>query len=98
MSYCRKGPDSDVYVLRVLTSGPPVSLITTADEAESLAGLPSELVCHDCALSDGSEHRESSPAGMLVHLAVHRDAGHLVPESALTRLRSESGALWTVVS
>lgn len=48
-----------------------------------------DWVCHECALSGGANHKESTPPGMLAHLLAHRERGHMVPQSAMDRLASE---------
>lgn len=43
-------------------------------------------LCVDCEETDGYTE---TPRAMLAHLEHHRARGHLVPESALERLREE---------
>lgn len=74
MSYCRLTPDSDVYVYR------------------SSAGY----VCHDCTLSGRKFIIEATgevilttPAEMIAHLELHREAGDRVPQYAMDELEGE---------
>jgi hypothetical protein len=92
MSYCRKGPDSDVYLYRGIgPDGPEYVVLPRDDEAPEGVTV---LVCHECSLLDvgGAEvesHVTDGVAAMLAHLERHAEKGHRVPASAVTRLRCE---------
>jgi hypothetical protein len=78
MSYARKGHDgSDVYMYRT----------TSLDEEPSPNG---PIVCSECALQPSGDYLAYSHRAALEHLLDHSNAGHSVPEAAITRLKRES--------
>lgn len=74
MSYCRYGPDSDVYIIR-----------TFGGELECLG---CRLTYHPSPLRT-MYYTTMSELEMIGHLIEHRDFGDLVPERALLRLATE---------
>ena len=84
MAYARWGWDnSDVYLFGSVTRPPP-------DDVHV-------IVCCGCLLArDDPDDWLMSPsfdfetkAGILDHLQVHREAGHVVPESAIERIEAD---------
>lgn len=72
MSYCRKSPGESDVYVYLANGG---------------------FVCFDCSLYWPSyrgplTHTEPSFQAILQHLQLHIDAGHHVPEAALTKLRN----------
>ena len=77
MSYCRFGPDSDVYIYVVHWA----------------TGGQRYLACSGCKLAAHWTLPVTfwlRPGEMLAHLQAHRDAGHQVPEMAVVRLKAEA--------
>ena len=74
MSYCRFGKDSDVYMY-----------------ADSLTGSITCCACQLNPISDGLWFGSQTfdHIGALAHLQEHIEAGHLVPEYAIKRLKKE---------
>lgn len=40
--------------------------------------------CHLCHLNGGKHHIEQTISGMIAHMQAHRDAGHKIPDEALS--------------
>lgn len=72
MSYCRKGPDSDVYVYN------------TKDYDKDRRRVVERFICFECAL--GGDIALESIKEMVSHLFTHRLMGHVVPDQAITSL------------
>lgn len=83
MPYAKWGPDSDVFLFSGVAAPPD-------DDVHV-------IVCCGCLLArDDPDDWLMSPSfdfktreGILSHLRVHLDAGHIVPESAVERIRSD---------
>jgi len=80
MSYCRKGPESDVY------------LYPTTDERDPTW----EVICDGCPLCGTQDDDDPinvalhSPQALLRHIAAHQLAGHKVPIAAIVRAMREA--------
>ena len=74
MSYCRKGNDSDLYVLSTGYGFECVSCL-----------LRSKYEGYNMHMSTVRKTRKQ----MLKHLSEHEAAGHKVPKRAITRLQNE---------
>lgn len=84
MSYCSRGPDSDVY------------MYLTANYDKDHRRVVKKIVCHECALDQPSDDAPSDRyfqtiSSALDHLLQHRAVGHRVPDGALARLRDGTG-------
>ena len=79
MSYCRKSEDSDVYVVSTGYGYECVNcLLKPKYKLETgIINLHLSTVCQ-------------TPDHMLIHLGIHQRKGHLVPERATKRLRTEA--------
>lgn len=96
MSYCRRGDDSDVYVI----GGGELECFGAGWRMESEA-LHDKILVPDCVFHNGrvvrlgtrSEKYESfctnSRQEMISHLVKHREVGHKVPDQTINRLNEE---------
>ena len=81
MTYCRKGPESDVHFYR-----------SQDDKSKPQDAM---FVCCGCVFIVGEEeeHWDDWLTGYkdaILHLQDHRNTGHKVPEEALTKLVMEA--------
>ena len=99
MSYSRFGCDgSDVYVF---TSSVGLECCGCILQERQWVDDPNWPIFHGYLRAVGEivPHVFDSNAGMIAHLEQHREAGHVVPENALERLRdpkdeAENRRLW----
>ena len=79
MSYCRRGEDSDVYIVSTGYGYECVNCLLKPryNSAVNMANSHLSTVCQT------QDH-------MLIHIKKHQRAGHLVPERAIKRLQTEA--------
>ena len=104
MSYCRFGPDSDVYVIGTRRSQPIPAMeeflqVPTYEVFECCGCnmTPTEKCPPDCGevWCWGFKYTQDffhtpSRAAMIEHLGEHTRMGHKVPEEAVQRLREDT--------
>lgn len=76
MSYCRKGPESDLYIVR-------------SGAMDTGTGL---WCCYGCPLEGGATAAIIGAVAMLAHLDAHDVAGHRYPTEARARLMGDMEA------